>query len=325
MPCDARPYLYGVEASKPGNPAFLIVLYLTFGTDLRVHQQAAFSVMTLLGRGVAEVQIWTDAPHFYRFFGERIVTKSLSHALLADWKGPHDFFWRIKIAALRQIAADNPGKHVLYLDADTFAFSGLSAIEDTLAQGRHLMHALEGRPSELPTSTERRMGRQTEGKSFGPVTVTAEHRMYNAGVVAVSALRARPALAMALEICDAMCAAGVTRRLVEQFSLSIALKENGGLRAANDVIGHYWGNKLEWTQHIGQLLLEHHLRGSSLEQQIDSTLTLDFRNFPVYRKSSSTGRKVTDWITRKAERLPHAFVPLPDDPPDERSERWRAR
>lgn len=281
--------------------------------------------MTLLARGVKTVEIWTDAPEFYRVLGNRVITKTLSEEELSDWKGPHDFFWRIKIAALRLLAEKNPGNHVLYLDADTFAFSPISALEETLASGEHLMHALEGRPSELPTSTERRMGRQTEGKSFGPVTVTADHRMYNAGVVAVSAIHAERALTMAMEICDAMCAAGVTRRLVEQFSLSIALQESGGLRAANDVIGHYWGNKLQWTEHIGNHLLEHYLRGSNVEKQISATLGMDYRKFPVYRKTSSTGRKVTDWIALKADRLPRAFVPLPTDARDERSERWQAR
>ncbi|WP_146088723.1 hypothetical protein [Neolewinella xylanilytica] len=302
----------------------MVTLYLTFGTDLTVHQQAVFSAMTLLAHRPGEIVVWTDAPHFYQFLGDRVSTRYLEPDTLAEWKGAHDFFWRIKIAALRQLSTEYPGEHLLYLDADTFCFAPPAKMVGILDNGVHLMHALEGLPSALPTSTERRMGRQTQGKTFGGVSLTDHHFMYNAGVVGLSAHLAGEAVDLALRICDEMCAAGVTRRLVEQYALSIALAEAGGLTVANSVIGHYWGNKREWTDRIGTFFLGHHLLGTSAEEQITATQGVDFRAFPLYRKSSSTLRKLQAWLAAKTVGYPSTYAPPEGMDASERSERWMA-
>ncbi len=302
----------------------MILLYLTFGTDLAVHQQAAFSAMTFLARGAGEVEVLTDAPEFYGGLSEKIRLRTITPAQLEEWKGAHGFFWRIKIKALEELALVHPGNDLLYLDADTFCFSVPQWLTRQLHAGTHLMHAREGIPSHLPTSTERTMGRQTVGKTFGGVTIRPDHEMYNAGVVALSAGRALEAVHLALAICDDMCAAGVTRRLVEQLALSVALRESGGIGAANAVIGHYWGNKADWNGRIARHFTTHFLRGSSLEEQIAATRGVDFREFPVYRKSSSTQKKFHRWIAGKIDGMPVTFTPDPGTDVSDRSERWLA-
>ncbi|WP_420459397.1 hypothetical protein [Neolewinella sp.] len=308
----------------------MIVLYLTFGQDPRVHQQAVFSALTLLQSGAgSQVQpncvVYTDAPAFYTLLGDRVDLQVTGPDQLQEWRGPHDFFWRIKIKALEALQQQYPGQSLLYLDADTFCFGQLGDMTDTLASGTHLMHAREGRLDALPTSTEKKMYRQCRGKTFAGRTITGSDTMYNAGVVGLAAERAAEAIALALALCDALCAAGVTRRLVEQFALSLALAVSGELAAANGTIGHYWGNKAGWNERIATFFLEHHLRGSSLEQQLRTSREVDFAALPIYLRSSSTERRLSRWVASTFAKGLYTYIPRPGEPTSDLSERLLAR
>ena len=309
----------------------MIVLYLTFGHNLRVHQQAVFSAMTLLaqvakGAGPqVEAVVYTDAPQYYRLLGDRARIITTTPEQLTSWRGPHDFFWRIKIKALQALTVQYPGENLLYLDADTFCFGKPGTLTDVLTQGTHLMHAREGALHELPTSTERTMYRQCSGNTFAGIVVDGNSTMYNAGVVGLAATRAGEAVTLALEVCDAMCAAGVTRRLVEQFALSLALEACGGLTAANGSIGHYWGNKEDWNERITAFFLEHHLGDDDLAQQIAAAGAVDFAALPIYKRSSGTRRKLRAWVDRTFDKRLHAYIPRPEEPANDLSERRLAR
>ncbi|CAH1001567.1 hypothetical protein LEM8419_02470 [Neolewinella maritima] len=305
----------------------MIVLYLTFGQDVRVHQQAVFSAMTVLQGAGPRVQcvVYTDAPDYYRLLGDRVQLRVTTPGQLQEWRGPHDFFWRIKIKALEALQQQYPGESLVYLDADTFCFGELSTLEEVLATGTHLMHAREGELGELPTSTERRMYRQCSGNNFAGIPIDGKSTMYNAGVVGLAADRAAEAIQLALDLCDAMCAAGVTRRLVEQFALSVALAERGGLAAANGSIGHYWGNKAGWNERIAGFFLAQHLQAAGVEDQIAASQDIDFTALPIYMRSSGTRNKLNRWVDRAFDKGVHAYVPRPGDPPNDRSERLQAR
>ncbi|MEM6773021.1 MAG: hypothetical protein AAF597_20765, partial [Bacteroidota bacterium] len=233
-------------------------------------------------------------PEFYRFIDdERVMLQSTDRAQLEEWEGPHRFFWRVKIKAIEDVAARYPGSHVFYQDADTFCFNDPSRLRAQLDAGRNFMHAREGALSQLPTSTERKMWAQCKGKSFGGVTINAEHNMWNAGVVAIAAEHLAAVIPTALAICDEMCAAGVTRRLVEQFALSVALGLEQPVLPANGTIGHYWGNKEGWNPLINAFFLQHHLQQSSYADQVMAIRNFDFHQIPIYTKSSKTQQKLT--------------------------------
>ena len=272
-----------------------------------------------------EAVVYTDAPQYYRLLGDRARIVTTTPEQLKSWRGPHDFFWRIKIKALQALTEQYPGENLLYLDADTFCYGKLGKLAVALTGGTHLMHAREGALRELPTSTERKMYRQCAGKTFAGIAVDGNSTMYNAGVVGLSASRAGEAVSLALEVCDAMCAAGVTRRLVEQFALSLALEDRGGLTAANGTIGHYWGNKGEWNERITAFFLEHHLGGSDLATQIAATTAVDFAALPIYKRSSGTRRKLSGWVDRTFDKRLHTYIPRPGEPVSDLSERRLAR
>ncbi len=279
-------------------------LYLTFGSDLQVHQQAVFSAMSLLAKREAiRIVVMTDAPGYYGLLGDRATLHPLGPEVLDAWKGPHVFFWRIKIRALQTLADLYPGEQLIYLDADTFCFGSLDVLSQRLEGGTQLMHAREGALSELPTRTERKMWKQCAGKIYAGVAIDGDSSMYNAGVVALSPALAGPTLELALRICDEMCAAGVTRRLIEQFALSMALAARGRLAAANDTIGHYWGNKPGWNEVIRNFFIARHLEGRDLDAQIAAAGGVDFGAVPIYRRSSATQRKLRRWVDAAFQKM----------------------
>ena len=304
------------------------LLLLTFGPDLHNHQQAAFALLTQLAESevIRRVVVMTDAPEYYAFAqDERVTVRVLSPEVLRDWRGPHDFFWRIKIRALQEMAARFPDGHLLYTDADTFRFRSLQPVVAGLDRGENFMHAREGALAELRTRTERRMWKQIRGKSFAGLEMTDRRVMYNAGVVALPRSKAAATLDLALTLCDALCAAGVTRRLIEQFALSLALAETGPLRAANGSIGHYWGNKEGWNEVIRDFLVRHQLQRATFAELVEATRTVDFRAVPIYSKSSSTQRKLRRFVDARFGKRTYAYVPEEGGEVDERSERWVAR
>lgn len=305
----------------------MTLMFLVFGEAQHNHLQANFAILTHLleQTALSKIVVMTDAPANYRAIDdERVMVDAINIDDLTDWRGPHDFFWRIKIKALESIAERYPDDHVMYTDADTFCFSNLTDIQRQLEEGKTLMHAREGKISELRTSTEKRMWKQCRGKTFGGIAIDADSTMFNAGVVAIPRSLVKDAVALALCICDDMCAAGVTRRLVEQFALSLALAEVGKLGAANTTIGHYWGNKAGWNELINGFFLRHHLAGSTYAEQVTDVANIDFRAIPIYRRSSGTQNKLHKLVDKQFEKKIYAYIPAPGEV-DDRSERLLAK
>lgn len=305
----------------------MTLLYFITGRNLAYHYQANFAILSWLARGAEDDRIvmLTDAPEFYRFIDdERVVLQELKPGQFEGWKGPHQFYWRAKIMAIAEAAARYPGTHIVYQDGDTFCFSDPARLRTLLDEGRNLMHAREGALAELPTKSERQMWRDCQGNTFGGVTITADHQMWNAGVVGISADLVDSVVPKALEICDDMLAAKVTQRLIEQFSLSVALGLDQPVLPANGTIGHYWGNKEGWDPLISEFFLRHHLRGSTYAEQVEELKTFDFHQIPIYTKSSGTHRKLSGVVDKLFTKNVVAYAARSADGP-ELSERLLAK
>lgn len=264
------------------------LLYITFGPRLEIHHQAAFSMLSFLTQKdhIHSITLITDAPEFYGHVRDHIKLITVTPDTLKEWRGPHDFFWRIKIKALEHLALQLGEKPMVYLDTDTFLFGDGGAMARRLTT-EAFMHENEGALATLKTKTERRMSAQIVSKAFGGVTIRGDHAMWNAGVVAVPGTNNLKAIQLALSICDDMCAADVERRLVEQFALSVALAESYPLHAGADFIGHYWGNKAGWNEVITKFFLEHYLTNIPFEAEIEAMRAFDFFSVPVRTRRSS--------------------------------------
>ena len=151
------------------------LLYITFGKNIAIHAQAAFSVYSFLAKNekTNSINIVTDAPEYYDHLKDRVHIILITAEQLKSWKGPFDFFFRAKIKALEKVCALYPGEPVVYLDADTFAYANLNGIASNLATGTAVMHVNEGSFSKGKTKSEQKIWRYAKNKKFGSVEVTS--------------------------------------------------------------------------------------------------------------------------------------------------------
>ena len=275
------------------------LLLLSFGTRLENHYQAAFSILSFLARpGIERVFVVTDAPRFYAQFGERIEILPIDEAGMSQWRGDSGFFWRIKIKAIEKVVGIS-GNDLLYVDSDTFLAGDLTALSSLLAGGATVMHRCESRLSQRASSTEKAMWAVLRGKTFSGIRIDDQAEMWNAGAIGLPAVSARDDIARTLELCDALCATPCTRRLIEQFSFSLALANGARLTPCDDVIIHYWGNKPDWNQAMREFFVEAALTDADLSELISRLADFDFQALPIVRKETSARRRMVaaaDWL-----------------------------
>jgi hypothetical protein len=264
------------------------ILYLVFGENQQNHAQAYFSICSFLGQMDAHdrVYVMTDAPDFYERLNEKIKILTINKTQLDNWQGTHQFFWRAKIKAIEHICRLNPEESVLYLDTDTFLYSDLKKLKADLENP--VMHLNEGALSELKSKTEKLMWQQVGEKTFGCIQIQSHHAMWNAGVVGVPANKGLKICQLALDICDDMLVANVTRRLIEQFALGVALSENGDMKPAESYIGHYWSNKEEWSVAIQRFIINSSLKNNNLETDIEDIKRFNFSKIAILKRIPNT-------------------------------------
>ena len=276
------------------------LLYITFGVNTAVHMQAAFSIYSFLARfeKYNSVNIITDNKLHYQHLEDRVNIIEMTEEELKEWKGEYQFFWRIKIKAIEKICNVYPGEPVLYLDTDTFLWGNILSIQNDLATGKAFMHENEGALSGKKSKTEKKMWQQIDGKTFGNIQMQFTECMWNAGVVFTPNQKEGKDCELALNICDEMCRAGVTKRLIEQFSLSVALNHFYGLSEANTVIAHYWSAKEPWNKAIADFFLEAYFAKWSYDAIIHKLQHFDTSMLPVYQRTRNTNLRLNNMINK---------------------------
>jgi hypothetical protein len=284
------------------------ILYLVFGENQQNHAQAYFSICSFLGQMDARdrVYVMTDAPDFYKKLRGKIDILRINKTQLDDWQGKHQFFWRAKIKAIEHICRLHPDESVLYLDTDTFLFSDIKKLKSDLQNP--VMHFNEGALSQLKSKTEKLMWEQVGNKAFGGVQIQAHHAMWNAGVVGIPAHKGLIICQLALDICDDMLVANVTRRLIEQFALGLALSENGDMKAAESYIGHYWSNKEEWSVAIQRFIINSSLKNNSLETDIEDIKRFDFSKIAILKRIPNTQKRLKKLVEKWFPSVDKGFV-----------------
>lgn len=122
--------------------------------------------------------------------------------------------------------------------------------------------------------------------------------MWNAGVIGLPKQKAKELLQLSLQLCDEMCETDCTRRLIEQFSFSIALKERTTLVSCEQAIGHYWGNKSEWNAMISAFFTNVALKQLSIAQCVEMLKEYDWNTLPVSKIERSTNRKLKNTVDK---------------------------
>ena len=276
------------------------LLYITFGNNIRNHVQAYFSILSFLNHNkkAQTINVITDKPEIYKAIEKRINIIIANEDLLKNWRGTHDFFWRIKIKGIEHICKLYPNEPVLYLDSDTFFYSDPGYLFELVNEGHAAMHEDEGVLYKFKGKTLSKMARQLKSLELCGLRDLHLYHMWNAGVVLIPNSKNSEDIALALNLCDAMCANKVTDQFVEQFSLAVAMQHVYGLQEAKPVIAHYWSGKEEWNEAIKDFFIENSMKGTSLGDQFDAKLSFDFSKLPVLKISSNSNRRVKKVIDK---------------------------
>ena len=275
------------------------IVYLVFGTKIENYQQAYFSIFTALlhKNDDDKIIVITDDSSLFGFFEDKIETIVINQDTIMDWEGPHQFFWRVKIKALQLVAQKYPQDSILYLDSDTFFYKNTDVLLTALQNGNQFMHLNEGKLSQLSSKTEKLMWKQMKGKSYGNIIINENVAMWNAGLIGVSQKHFE-CLELTLQINDAMCADGVTRRLIEQFAFSLGLNQYSELQPADHIVGHYWGNKKQWNDTISLFLRECFMKKYHFDAVVERIKDMELSKIPIRIKESSTQRKLKNLIDK---------------------------
>ena len=252
------------------------IVYFVIGDSAVIHIQVGFSIRTILSQTSEEdtVYVVTDTPTMYCNL-PHVVTIPITQERIKEWRGKHDFFWRVKIKVLQQIAQMSPDKAMMYLDGDTFLHGSLTEIKEQLGKNRGMMHLDEGCPSEMKERSLS-MWHTVSGKTYAGITIGPQHHMWNAGVVAIPAALVIKVTDMALSVCDGMLDDGSEPVTVEQYALSIALFECADqLIAADKWIGHYWHYKYHWCSYIAKFFVKAYRLNYTIDEQIEKIRQTD--------------------------------------------------
>lgn len=273
------------------------IVYLLFGNNLEHYQQVYFSIYTALVHKSEDdkIVVITEQPNLFTHFHDLIETIEINKDIIVEWEGIHKFFWRVKIKALELIATKYPSQHILYMDGDTYIYNNLNLLKEELDKGQNFMHVNEGKLCELSSKTEKTMWKQMNGKTFAGIQMNTETCMWNAGLIAISNQHLA-SLTLCLKLNDELCAANVTRRLIEQFSFGQATNQYSKLKPADHVVGHYWGNKEQWNEVISQFLKTSFMKNLTVKEICTETQSLPLLDIPINVRRSSTQRKLKRFI-----------------------------
>jgi hypothetical protein len=252
-----------------------------------VHRQANFAALSVLaqatGREAPAMFVVTDRPEYYRWLREHLTVIEVGPETLDEWRAPHGYFWRIKLKVMQRVNDLSHG-NLVYLDSDVACSASLGDFFDALDAGAAFMHVPEYSIGSR-NGKGRALWRQTANRGFGPFTVQARNRMWNAGLVALPAAVSRQWLADALACLDAMGEAKIASPFLEQFSLSMSLDRHGDLRPADRWFIHYWGNKPPWNALIARFLADVHLRQVPVADACASLRLLPLDIPPIVRRN----------------------------------------
>jgi len=245
------------------------VVLMAFGGGDDVFKELRFHLLRFLAthpdRAGIRYVIYTDRPRSFDDFRDHIEieTVPVDDAMLRDWRGPADFFWRIKVQMVRD-AARRFGGAQIYCDSDTYPRRDLAGIFERLEAGALVMYEDEG-PLTSPEFVHyrRRFTKHPELRAGGrawsfPLTT----RLWNAGVIGYGP-DCTELLDDVVALCDSLYDAwGFVH--IEQFAFGHTWQYSPqGCTAAIDDIFHYWRVR-DYSKLIDHFFEVH--RGKSLDE-----------------------------------------------------------
>lgn len=244
----------------------------------------------------SRIIIYTDKPHYFKWV-DFVEINILTPELLTEWKGKHNFLWRVKIKVIEDATQKYDG-HVVYMDSDIFVKSNLTTLIEKLNQNYSFMHLNEGPLSLEKTPIKKKMFHILLGKTINNIKFDENMEMWNAGIVALPNQSKLELITKALNLNDSLCDLIKENWLVEQFSLSMALRESQKLNPSSDFFIHYWGNKSEWLNKIQIYFNNAFILSSNATELVESLNPDDWTKLPINRAKRPLNRRITNFMNK---------------------------
>ncbi|MBQ3657505.1 MAG: hypothetical protein II956_11760 [Bacteroidales bacterium] len=270
----------------------MTILYYILGENSDIYVQAYFSILSFKRQLQKDdrIVIITSNPKFFNHlnFAEII---PVDEKRITEWKGKHNFFWRTKLKAIETICTLYPADDMLYIDCDTFLYGDFTALKQEIKNGKSFMDGNEGHPSKT-THKHKRLFNTLKGKNIADITISEKHDMWCAGVCGLPSEKKSELISTALSLCDGMLEENVDPEFIEQYSLSIALKEKSDLTSSKPYIAHYWSNKPQWINEAKQLLLTSLFTNADLDTELQLFSEIQLNQIPIYIKKHKTNKTI---------------------------------
>ena len=121
------------------------LIYLACGhRNVRVQAlYAAYSALAWKGEQELAVHLYTDVPADFQPLAAHLQVHELSAETLRSWRGPGDYPFRIKIAALAEAASEHADDRLLFADSDTFFFGAIPPVFARIGPGSAVLQRRE--------------------------------------------------------------------------------------------------------------------------------------------------------------------------------------
>ena len=270
---------------------------LAYGSGEAVYRQASMLLISLLAFAPEprELVAVTDHPERFDWLADVVRIHALAAEQVKAWQGPDPFSMRAKLEVARTAM---PARGALILaDADTLAVADPAPMVAALAGGALFMHTREFELARSRRPGNRALWRDLAGRAFGGWRFEPGDAMWNSGVIGMTAPDA-PLLGRALELYDALAAAGIRHFATEQLALGLVLERTARLRESKAWFTHYWGNKAQYDAEIARRLDRARAAGRS-PHEVAARLREDPIALPAEFRPGRL-QKLRRWLARRS-------------------------
>ena len=230
------------------------LIYLACGQrNVRVQAlYAAYSALAWKGTLDLKVHVYSDAPEAFQPVADRVELHPLSMEKVRAWRGPGNYPFRIKIAALAEAAREHGEERVLFSDSDAFFFADFAPVFTRIGPGQAVLHRKEYPVASHPTGQLQRFRKRMAKFHFRGSAIDLNADMWNSGAIGLDPSQFH-LLHTVLAFIDTI-SPQYKKQLVEQYAVSYFLQKNAQVQACDDVLFHYWAQKAEYQPKIEEWL-----------------------------------------------------------------------
>jgi len=271
----------------------MVIMYLTFGENPEYHTQAYYSMLSFRKQMTADDRLVmvTNMPQMYRCAEGWVETVVINDEQINEWKGKHQYMFRVKTMAVKMLASRYQDEHLLFLDTDTFLYGSLNEMKRLLDEGKGILHKDEGHPRGMK-GPSLRMWNTVAGKEYASVVMGEQHHMWNSGIIGMPKDKKQAIIDDTLVILDGMLDDGVGSFNIEQYAMSVSMLKHTHVVAGEPYVAHYWGNKEEWNAIVANFVQRAFMERLTPEQMAERIDIGSLRKTPISVHHSHTAERL---------------------------------